>query len=197
RQVVYGGSLDTVLLEMNAVEEPRLRAALSVASGLEAAPDDRLQTVQPDAQMADLAPLCARLRAAPLGVDDGALRVVVCETSDLNAASELSGATGLPVRAWIAPEYRVAFELERLCGVTMAPRMAALARRRIGPIVRELFAKKHVRDARADEPQEKGDKVVPPELADWGLDDTPPAPKPFVRETDTPPLTRQAPPPSL
>src|SRR5262249_21311039 len=33
RQIVYGGALDTVLLEMNAVEEPRLRAVLALASG--------------------------------------------------------------------------------------------------------------------------------------------------------------------
>src|SRR5262249_7387749 len=144
RQVVYGGSLDTVLLEMNAVEEPRVRAALAAASGLESAPPERLFEGPPDTQIAALAPLGSRLRAVPLGIADGALRVMVCETSDPGAASELSGATGLPVRAWIATEYRVAFELERLCGTSMAPRMAALARRRIGPIVRELFARKHV-----------------------------------------------------
>src|SRR6516162_5514522 len=102
RQVVYGGSLDTVLLEMNAVEEPRLRAALAAASGLEAAPEERLLAMQPDPQLAELGPLCSRLRAVPLGVDEGALRVLMCETSDSNAPSELSGATGLPVRAWIA-----------------------------------------------------------------------------------------------
>src|SRR5215813_6800212 len=84
RQVVYGGSLDTVLLEMNAVEEPRLRAALAVASGLEAVPEERLQAVQPDPQMAELGPLCSRLRAVPLGVDEGTLRVMVCETSNPN-----------------------------------------------------------------------------------------------------------------
>ena len=197
RQVVYGGSLDTVLLEMNAVEEPRLRAALAQASGLEVAPEERLQAAQADAQLAAYSPLCARLRVVPLGIEEGALRVIVCETSDPRAASELSGASGLPVRAWIAAEYRVAFELERLCGAPMAPRMAALARRRIGPIVRELFAKKHVRDARADDAHEKGDKVVPAELADWGESDLPPEPKPFVRDDTTPPITRQEAPPRL
>jgi hypothetical protein len=197
RQVVYGGSLDTVLLEMNAVEEPRLRAALAAASGLEVAPEESLQAAQSDPQLATYAQMCARLRVVPLGIEDGALRVIVCELSDPRAASELSGASGLPVRAWIAPEYRVAFELERLCGAPMSPRMAALARRRIGPIVRELFAKKHVRDSRADESHDKGDKVVPAELADWGESELPPEPKPFVRDDTTPPITRQEAPPRL
>ena len=197
RQVVYGGSLDTVLLEMNAVEEPRLKAALSAASGLEGAPEERLQAAQADAQLAAYSQMCARLRVVPLGIEDGALRVIVCESSDPQAASELSGASGLPVRAWIVPEYRIAFELERLCGAPMSPRMAALARRRIGPIVRELFAKKHVRDSRADESHEKADKVVPAELADWGESDLPPEPKPFVRDDSTPPITRQEAPPRL
>src|SRR5215468_2439212 len=81
RQVVYGGALDTVLLEMNAVEEPRLRAGLATATSLESAPEERLAAAAPDAQLGALAPLCARLRAAPLGVEEGALRIIVSEAS--------------------------------------------------------------------------------------------------------------------
>src|SRR5262249_4500077 len=148
RQVVYGGALDTVLLEMSAVEEPRLAAALAQASGLSSAPAERLTEAKPDEKLAELYALCGRLRAAPLGLEEGALRVLLCETSDPNAAKELSGAAGMPVRSWIALEYRVCFELERLCGIPMQPRIASLARKRLGAVVRELFAKKHVRDPR-------------------------------------------------
>ena len=41
RQVIYGGSLDTILLEMNLVPEERLTQYLALASGLPPASRDR------------------------------------------------------------------------------------------------------------------------------------------------------------
>ena len=45
RQVIYGGSLDTILLEINAVPEERLTQYLALASGLPPAARDESRTI--------------------------------------------------------------------------------------------------------------------------------------------------------
>src|SRR6478609_8781709 len=80
RQVIYGGSLDTILLEMNLVPEERLTQYLALASGLPPADRDEGASIDPKA-LALIAPeLAAQFRAVPLGFDEGgdALRVIVC-----------------------------------------------------------------------------------------------------------------------
>ena len=49
RQVIYGGSLDTILLEMNLVPEERLTQYLALASGLPPAKRDEADHAEADA----------------------------------------------------------------------------------------------------------------------------------------------------
>src|SRR5664279_5973496 len=49
RQVIYGGSLDTILLEMNLVPEDRLTQYLALASGLPPAKRDEAARIVADA----------------------------------------------------------------------------------------------------------------------------------------------------
>src|SRR4051794_22793199 len=78
RQVIYGGSLDTILLEMNLVPEERLTQYLALASGLPPAARDEGQTRSEDALAIITQELAERYRAVPVAVEGEAMRVLVC-----------------------------------------------------------------------------------------------------------------------
>jgi hypothetical protein len=178
RQVVYGGALDTVLLELAALDEARLRAALAEASGLPPLPEGSTAQVTPE--LTSLGELCARLHVAPIGVAQGTLQVVVCETSHPQAISQLAAAAGMPVERYVAPEYVMWFHLERVCQQPMPPRFAALARRRLGASVRELLLRQAERGQGRDPVAAAvpAGAIVPPELLDWDFEDPAPTPAP-------------------
>src|SRR5213593_3954987 len=89
RQVIYGGSLDTILLEMGIVPEERLTQYLSLASGLP--PASRAECNVFDAEAVRRCPqdVAQKYRVAPLCVDRDALRVLVCEPVDMVALEDL------------------------------------------------------------------------------------------------------------
>src|SRR5207244_1207783 len=75
RQVIYGGALDTILLEMAAISEERLTQYLSLATGLPAADRDLVEYFDPRAVQ-----ICPRKTAedfhvAPVALEGQALRV--------------------------------------------------------------------------------------------------------------------------
>src|SRR5215203_4423119 len=84
RQVIYGGSLDTILLEMNLVPEERLTQYLALASGLPPAARDEGTHVAADALALITGEIAAQFRALPLSVDRDALRVLVCSPLEIN-----------------------------------------------------------------------------------------------------------------
>src|SRR6185503_20264656 len=75
RQVIYGGSLDTILLEMGLVPDERLTQYLSLASGLP--PASRVETNVFDAEAVRRCPeeIAAKHRVVPLSLEGDALRV--------------------------------------------------------------------------------------------------------------------------
>src|SRR4029078_3197556 len=80
RQVIYGGSLDTILLEMNLVPEERLTQYLALASGLSPAAKDEGTHIDPPAIAVFSSEIAAQFRAVPLGFEQSgdAVRVRVC-----------------------------------------------------------------------------------------------------------------------
>src|SRR5256885_16998029 len=78
RQVIYGGSLDTILLEMNLVPEERLTQYLALASGLPPASRDEGAEIQ--ASAIELVPreISEQFRAVPLAIERDAVRMLVC-----------------------------------------------------------------------------------------------------------------------
>src|SRR5688572_33062064 len=82
RQVIYGGSLDTILLEMNLVPEERLTQYLALASGLPPAAREEGAFIEPSALSLITAEIAAQFRAVPLSIDGEALRVLVCSRSE-------------------------------------------------------------------------------------------------------------------
>src|SRR5829696_3278129 len=83
RQVIYGGSLDTILLEMNLVPEDRLTQYLALASGLPPAARDEAAEIEAGAIALLDKELALQFRAVPLAVDGEALRILVCSPLEL------------------------------------------------------------------------------------------------------------------
>src|SRR5258708_33918834 len=78
RQVIYGGSLDTILLEMNPVPEERLTQYLALASGLPPASRDEGSRIDADALTLIAAASALPFPAAPLSPAGERPPVLVC-----------------------------------------------------------------------------------------------------------------------
>src|SRR5262252_1439549 len=79
RQVIYGGSLDTILLEMGLVPDERLTQYLSLASGLPPATRDECNVFDAEAVRRVTEEIAHKYRVVPLALEGDALRILVCE----------------------------------------------------------------------------------------------------------------------
>lgn len=129
RQVIYGGSLDTILLEMNIVSEERLVQYLSKATGLPPATREETEAVDP-ATVARCPMDVARIyRIVPLCFAEGALRLLVQEPVEMAVLEELANELEVPVQPLVVPEYRFHLVFTRVYGGTPDARYETLARR--------------------------------------------------------------------
>src|SRR5437762_5245021 len=106
RQVIYGGSLDTILLEMTLVPEERLTQYLALASGLPPAARDEGREIDPDALALVAKDIAQQFRAVPLAVEGEALRVLVCSPLEIAELEDLADLLDRPLQPLITPEYR-------------------------------------------------------------------------------------------
>src|SRR5438309_2744304 len=90
RQVIYGGSLDTILLEMNFVPEDRLTQYLALASGLPPAARDEAERLDPDVLPLIEREIAEQFRAVPLAIAADALRVLVCSPLEVSELEDLA-----------------------------------------------------------------------------------------------------------
>src|SRR5215467_11551889 len=90
RQVIYGGSLDTILLEMGLVPEERLIQYLALASGLPPATRDDGSEIDGEALFQITSEIAAQFRAVPLSMDGEALRVLVCSPLEISELEDLA-----------------------------------------------------------------------------------------------------------
>lgn len=131
RQVIYGGTLDTILLEMDLIEEQVLLEALSRASSLQAAGE--LPNLQPlrDAQISDLipAPAAERYRVAPIEIEGNILRVLVTDPIDRKLLDELGYHARRSIDPLITVEYRFFLAWQELYNVSMPARFQSLEAR--------------------------------------------------------------------
>ena len=106
RQVIYGGSLDTILLEMNLVPEERLTQYLALASGLPPAARDEGSELHIEAVALLGKDLAAQFHAVPLSLEGEALRVLVCSPLEISALEDLADLLDRPLQPLITPEYQ-------------------------------------------------------------------------------------------
>lgn len=128
RQVIYGGSLDTILLEMNLVPEDRLTQYLALASGLP--PAGRDEAAELDATAVGLLDkdLAQQFRAVPLATAGEAVRVLVCAPLELSQLEDLADLLDRPIQPLIAPEYRWHVVYAAAYGLEPPARFTTLAR---------------------------------------------------------------------
>ena len=164
RQAVYGGALDTALLETDAIDEPLLWEELGVATGLPipepALCENPVKCVNPDGSAIELdGSWSERARAVPVGVKNGALQILCGEPLvrvELDAASER---LGVPFQLYIVPEVRLAAVRQAVFDRPMPPRLLRLFARVAGaePVRRWQIA--HAKPVKVDE--KHGVEVLP------------------------------------
>jgi len=151
RQVIYGGSLDTILLEMALVPEDRLLQYLALASGLPPAARDEGQVVEAAAVALLSRELAERYRAVPVAIEGEAVRLLVCAPLEIAELEDLADLLDRPVgvldvgqadRDLVAPG---ALDL----GLGDAEGVGALADRLDGVVERLLGHLGHLRGGRA------------------------------------------------
>ncbi len=132
RQLVYGGALDTAILEMGVMTESALWARLGAATGLPV-PTPALC----EGQLAETPPSmgAARtgvLRTVPVAAKAGALKLLCSEPV---AADEIQAAaieSGFTARLYVVPEVRLLAARHRVYGEPMPARYAPLLARILG-----------------------------------------------------------------
>jgi hypothetical protein len=129
RQVLYGGALDTNLLEIGAADESTLAPYLARASGLPLAPAEAFEPVDARVRRTFPARLAERHGIIPFRVEGRTLDVACCYPVEASLIDEISFMLSLILRPHVAPEFRVRLSMERMYGLPAAQRFHALARR--------------------------------------------------------------------
>jgi hypothetical protein len=128
RQVIYGGSLDTILLEMGLVPEERLTQYLALASGLPPAARDEGASPDPAALGCVSRELAEQYRAVPVAYEQDAIRILVCAPLELSELEDLADLLDRPLQPLITPEYRWNLVFASAYGLDPPARFTTLAR---------------------------------------------------------------------
>lgn len=141
RQQVYGGGLDTALLELGALSEAAVWARLSAATGLPVPPPPLADGSEVETSPALSSELTAPLRAVPMGESAGFLRVLCAEPVAGDDIRRAAAALGLEAKLYIVPETRLLALRQRIYGETLPQRYAPLLARAMGTMkARTSFA---------------------------------------------------------
>jgi hypothetical protein len=128
RQVIYGGSLDTILLEMNLLGEERLTQYLALASGLPPADRQEGRVLDGDALALFADDVAQQFRAVPLSLEGDALRVLVCAPVEITELEDLADLLDRPLQPLITPEFRWHEAFSNAYGTDIPARFETLAR---------------------------------------------------------------------
>ena len=127
RQVIYGGSLDTILLEMKLVEDHRLQQYLSLATGLPPANGEVSQEPSEDLAKTCTQSVANKYQVVPIALEDRSLSVLVCDPVDVAKLEGLADELDISVQPMVVPEYQYRMCLARLYGEETDERFTKLA----------------------------------------------------------------------
>ncbi|MEO6953705.1 MAG: hypothetical protein ABI321_18020 [Polyangia bacterium] len=131
RQVIYGGRLDTILLEMKAITEPQLYAALAKANALpvaDAPPQMAALEAAGTLSWFDAA-AAERLSAVPLFADGSVVRVLVLDAPERRALDTFGHENGKTIEPFVAPEHRFVQAVGIVYGTSAPARFQSLTAR--------------------------------------------------------------------
>src|SRR3954466_15987776 len=128
RQVIYGGSLDTILLEMGLVPDDRLTQSLARGPGLRRAARDEGAMIDRAAVAMVTREMAERYRAIPVALEADAIRILVCSPLELSELEDLADVLDRPLQPLITPEYRWNLVFAHTYGVDPPARVTTLAR---------------------------------------------------------------------
>ena len=132
RQAVYGGALDTALLELGALDEPALWGALATATGAPIPDAALFEHPDPAAAVLFDATWSRRCRAVPVGQHDGALQLCCSEPVDDAQLEAAEAALGMSFEIFVVPEVRLAAARQAVYGEPMSPRLLRVLARLLG-----------------------------------------------------------------
>ncbi len=127
RQVIYGGSLDTILLEMKLVEDHRLQQYLSLATGLPPANGEANREPSEGLTKTCTQLVASKYQVVPISIDDRSLAVLVCDPVDVSKLEGLADELDFSVQPMVVPEYQYRMSFARLYGEETDERFAKLA----------------------------------------------------------------------
>ena len=164
RQRVYGGGLDTALLEIGALSEADVWARLAAVSGLPVPPAPMVDGSEVTTPAA-LPPERTRpLRAVPVREVAGVLHILCAEPVAGDDVRQAAAERGLDARLYIVPETRLLALRQRVYGETLPQRFAPLLAQAMGT----LRARKSFTRPAAPRPAPEAPTTVPYDRAPDG-----------------------------
>ena len=132
RQVIYGGTLDSNLLELKAVDEDDLINYLGRADGLPTQPTGIHAAGEPSTDVLQVftREVAERFRAVPTALlPGGILRVLVADGVEITEMDALALEVQQRIEPWIVLEFRFVEAMERVYGVSVPSRYSRLLTR--------------------------------------------------------------------
>ena len=150
-QVIFGGKLGTVLIEMGLITEDTLAEILAQLLSIPCAKPGQLQNIPENVIKIISAELAEKHKVLPVSVSGKKLTLAMAKPHKLQAIDEISFRTGYIIRPILALEVRLVFALENYYGIKRTMRYIAPPKQ-----VREELNQLHVFET-ADVPIEVAD----------------------------------------
>ncbi|MFZ3208934.1 MAG: hypothetical protein WA140_08870 [Geobacteraceae bacterium] len=116
-QVVFGGRLGSILIELGLVEEDELARLLSKKLQTPYAPQQMFEDISTDILALVPKEFILKHRVIPLGIEQRRLNLAMSDPSDLAAIDEIGFITGFVIIPMVVPEVRLVFSLEKYYGI--------------------------------------------------------------------------------
>ncbi len=124
-QVIFGGKLGTVLIEMGLISEDKLAEILANLLRIPCAKPGQLQQI-PENVIKIISPeLAEKHRVVPVAVSGKKLTLAMADPHDLKSVDEISFRTGYIIQPILALEVRLVFALEKFYDVKRTMRYIA------------------------------------------------------------------------
>ena len=171
RQVVFGGSLGTNLLELEVISEADLLAILAEATGLPVASKADIDAIPQT--ITDVLPLlfAETYHLVPFFLDAGELGVLVHKGRDEDLFARIAQRLSVQVTAKVTCEIRLHYAMHRLYGTALQPRFEALLRKLDGTTPMAI-ATPDKKTPAAETPSGATNTTTPAHILTWGLSTT-------------------------